>query len=199
MTALLSKDHEERSYLEIVDALRQIGEAPERDTRQLWRRMVFNVLISNTDDHLRNHALLRGERGWSLSPAYDMNPSPRDIDGGMHVLALNELDHTGSLEIAMSVAEYFGLRTDDAKTIAGEVARAIVPWKSAAQAQGIGRQEIEQLASAFQEDELRIALSFKTISGAAKPPRAKKLKEAKRSKRSKKPKQTAGETRDASN
>jgi serine/threonine-protein kinase HipA len=179
MTALQSKDHDERSYLEIVDALRQVGEAPEEDARQLWRRMVFNVLISNTDDHLRNHALLRGEKGWLLSPAYDMNPCPRDISNGVHVLALNELDHTGSLEIAMSVAEYFGLRTGEAKTIAGEVARGTAPWKSVAQARGIGSQEIEQLSSAFQEGELQIALSHKTVAKTAKlAKRAKKPSKA---------------------
>ena len=183
MTALQSTDHEERSYLEIVDALRQIGEAPEHDARQLWRRMVFNVLISNTDDHLRNHALLRGERGWLLSPAYDMNPCPRDINGGMHVLALNEVDHTGTLEIAMSVADYFGVHTNDAKTIAGEVAKAVVPWKTSAQARGISKQEIEQLASAFQEDELRTALSFKTTSVAAKRTKTKKQSQPNSSKR----------------
>ena len=190
MTALQSKDHDQRSYLEIVDALRQIGEAPEDDARQLWRRMVFNVLISNTDDHLRNHALLRGEKGWLLSPAYDMNPCPRDINNGMHVLALNELDHTGSLEIAMSVAEYFGLRMGEAKTIACEVASAIMPWRGAAQTRGIHKKEIEQLASAFQEEELQIALSFKTVA-AAKPARSKKRREANNSKRAKKTKRAS--------
>jgi serine/threonine-protein kinase HipA len=169
MTALQSKDHEEHSYLEIVDVLRQIGEAPEENARHLWRRMVFNVLISNTDDHLRNHALLRGDKGWRLSPAYDMNPCPRDVSNGMHQLALNELDHTGSLEIAMSVAEYFGLKMTEAKSIAGEVASAVTHWKSVAERRGITAGEIEQLSSAFQEDDLQVALSFKTVAPKAKP------------------------------
>src|SRR5262245_1292036 len=117
MTALDAKDHEDHSYLELVDVLRQVGDAPEADAQQLWRRMVFNVLVSNTDDHLRNHAFLRGEKGWRLSPAFDMNPCPRDI-GAMHVLALDELDHTGSLEIALSTSNYFGVRLSEAKRIA---------------------------------------------------------------------------------
>jgi serine/threonine-protein kinase HipA len=171
MTAVQAKDHDERSYLEIVDALRQLGEAPADDVRQLWRRLVFNVLISNTDDHLRNHALLRGENGWRLSPAYDMNPCPRDLSNGLHVLALNEVEHTGSLEIAMSVAEYFGLRGSEARSIAAEVATAVKPWRSIAQARAVAAREIDPMASAFQEDEIERALSSKTT---AAPKRARK-------------------------
>jgi serine/threonine-protein kinase HipA len=73
-------DHEMRSYLELVDVLRRYGAAPKEDMRGLWRRIVFNVLISNTDDHLRNHAFLySGPDGWRLAPAYDLNPVPEDI------------------------------------------------------------------------------------------------------------------------
>ena len=80
MSMLGSKDNETRSYLEIVDALRQHGAAPKADMEALWRRLVFNILISNTDDHLRNHGFLyAGQEGWRLSPAYDLNPVPTDI------------------------------------------------------------------------------------------------------------------------
>jgi serine/threonine-protein kinase HipA len=189
MTALQGKDHDERSYLEIVDALRQIGEAPGNDARQLWHRLIFNVLISNTDDHLRNHALLRGENGWLLSPAYDMNPYPRDLSNGLHVLALNEGDHTGSLDIAMSVADYFGLGSSEAKAIAGQVAAAIKPWRSAAQAHGIGAPEIDLMSSAFQDDEIEAALSFKTMITTAKPLRKiAKSRERTESRRLRRPK-----------
>lgn len=174
MTALQAKDHEEHSYIEIVDALRQIGGAPEEDARQLWRRMVFNVLISNTDDHLRNHALLRDEGGWRLSPAYDMNPCPREISGGRHVLALNEDDHSGELDIAMSVAEYFGLTRDEGATIASEVATATKRWRESAQERGIRRQELEEIASAFQEDEMTAALSLRKLVAIAQPPKPKR-------------------------
>lgn len=186
MTALQSKDHEEHSYLEIVDVLRQIGEAPEEDARQLWRRIVFNVLISNTDDHLRNHALLRGEKGWRLSPAYDMNPCPRDMSNGMHQLALNEFEHTGSLEIVLSVGDYFGLKTAEAKSIAGEVARAVTEWKSVAKQHGIGSDEIEQLSSAFQEDDIGTALSLKTVGAVETVRPEKSARKAKPSKQGKK-------------
>jgi serine/threonine-protein kinase HipA len=169
MTALQAKDHDQHSYLEIVDVLRKIGDAPGQNACQLWRRLAFNILISNTDDHLRNHALLRGESGWLLSPAFDMNPCPRDLSNGLHVLALNEADHTGSLEIAFSVANYFGLRSSDARTIAAEIAAAIKPWRSVAQARGIGAREIDLISSAFQANEIETALSHKTaVSARAK-------------------------------
>ncbi|WP_244500449.1 type II toxin-antitoxin system HipA family toxin [Methyloceanibacter methanicus] len=75
MSMLGAQDNEARSYLEFVDALRRYGAAPKEDMHALWRQIVFNVLISNTDDHLRNHAFLyEGTAGWRLAPAYDLNP-----------------------------------------------------------------------------------------------------------------------------
>ena len=80
MSMLDARDNEARSYLEFVDVLRQHGAAPKEDMRALWRRIVFSILISNTDDHLRNHGFLwTGSAGWRLSPAYDLNPVPTDI------------------------------------------------------------------------------------------------------------------------
>jgi len=93
MSMLGSKDQETRSYLEIVDALRQHGAAPKEDMEALWRRVVFNVLISNTDDHMRNHGFLyEGQKGWRLSPAYDLNPMPVDIRPRVLSTAINEVD-----------------------------------------------------------------------------------------------------------
>ena len=75
MSMLGAADHETRSYLEIADAIQRYGATPTEDLHELWRRIVFSVLISNTDDHLRNHGFLyEGNRGWRLSPAYDLNP-----------------------------------------------------------------------------------------------------------------------------
>lgn len=77
MSMLEAKDNETRSYLEFVDILRQRGGAPKADMHGLWRRMVFSILISNTDGHLRNHGFLwTGPGGWRLSPAYGLNPVP---------------------------------------------------------------------------------------------------------------------------
>jgi serine/threonine-protein kinase HipA len=183
-TALDAKDHEEHSYLELVDVLRQIGAAPEADARQLWRRMVFNVLVSNTDDHLRNHAFLRNERGWRLSPAFDMNPCPLDVRAN-HVLALDELDHTGSVEIALSISNYFGVKPSEAKKIAGEVGNSASKWKSVAEKMGIKKHEIDRMASAFLEKDIKTALSHKTAVAVpttrTQPVKKKQRKGGKRS------------------
>jgi serine/threonine-protein kinase HipA len=84
MSLLGAKDHQPRSYLEIADSLRQFGASPDADTQQLWRRIVFNVLISNTDDHLRNHGFsYEGAAGWRLAPASDLNPVPVETKSRM--------------------------------------------------------------------------------------------------------------------
>ena len=138
MSMLGAKDNEGRSYLEIVDALRQHGAAPKEDMEALWRRLVFNILISNTDDHLRNHGFLyAGQEGWRLSPAYDLNPVPTDIKPRILTTAINEDDNTASLELAMSVAEYFELENSKAKGIAAEVGKIVSKWRNEAARHGV--------------------------------------------------------------
>src|SRR5208282_830434 len=125
MSMLGSKDRETRSYLEIVDALRQHGAAPRADMEALWRRMVFNVLISNTDDHLRNHGYLRTAAGWRLAPAYDLNPVPTDVKPRIHSLALDEIHDEASLDTALEAAPAFGLTHAEAMEIAAAVGAAV--------------------------------------------------------------------------
>ena len=106
--------------MEIADALRQHGSAAKQDLAQLWRRIVFNVLISNTDDHLRNHGFLyESHGGWRLSPAYDLNPVPIDIHPRVLSLAIDLDDPTASIELALETAEHYGLKTWEATSIAG--------------------------------------------------------------------------------
>jgi serine/threonine-protein kinase HipA len=158
MSMLGAKDNDTRSYMEIVDALRQHGAAPKEDMEELWRRMVFNILISNTDDHLRNHGFLyAGQAGWRLSPAYDLNPVPADIRPRILSTAINEDDGTASLDLAMSVAEYFELEKDKAKAIAGKVGGAVSTWREEAARYGLTRTEIDRMASAFEHDDLKAA------------------------------------------
>ena len=110
MSMLDAKDNETRSYMEFVDILRQHGAAPKEDMHALWRRIVFSILISNTDDHLRNHGFLwAGPAGWRLSPAYDLNPMPADIKPRVLATAIDLEDATASLELALDVAAYFEL------------------------------------------------------------------------------------------
>ena len=174
LTALDASDHaEQRSYLELVDVLRQQGAAPERDLTQLWRRMVFNILISNTDDHLRNHAFLHGGGGWSLSPAYDLNPVPVEVKPRIHSLALDESDATASLETALKVAASFGLKQSDALTIAHEVGVSVSKWREAAKSSGLKAGDFDFMASAFEHEDLMRA---QANPAQAAPPETKKRK-----------------------
>jgi len=153
--------NELRSYLEIVDALRQYGAAPETDIRGLWRRIVFNVLVSNTDDHLRNHGFLyEGGRGWRVSPAYDLNPVPVDVRPRVLSVAITLDDPTASLSLALEVAEYFGLSPTEARGIACEVGVAVSEWRQEAARLGIAPLEIDRMATAFEHDDLAQSLAM---------------------------------------
>ena len=159
MSMLGAKDNESRSYLEIADALRQHGAAPKADMQALWRRIVFNILISNTDDHLRNHGFLyEGQQGWRLSPAYDMNPVPIDIRPRILSTAINEDDGTAALALAMEVAGYFGFGAAAAGAIAAQVGKAVSKWRDEAARQGLTKTEMDRMASAFEHRDLEAAL-----------------------------------------
>lgn len=161
MSMLGAKDNETRSYLEIVDVLRQHGAAPREDMEVLWRRIVFNVLISNTDDHLRNHAFLyEGQRGWRLSPAYDLNPVPTDIKARVLTTAITEDDTRASLDLAFKVAGYFEIADARARAIVKEVAASASGWRVEAARQGLVRPQIERMASAFEHKDMDRARSL---------------------------------------
>jgi len=162
MSMLDARDNETRSYLEFVDALRQHGAAPKEDMRALWRRIVFSILISNTDDHLRNHGFLwTGPAGWRLSPAYDLNPVPTDIKPRVLTTAIDLEDGTASLKLAYEVASYFELTAKVARALAREVGKAVSSWRKEAGKLGLGKSEIDRMASAFEHDDLAAAVSGK--------------------------------------
>jgi len=159
MSMLGVRDNESRSYLEFVDTLRQHGASAKEDIHALWRRIVFNILISNTDDHLRNHGFLYdGPDGWRLAPAYDLNPVPVDIKPRVLTTAIDLDDGTASLELAMDVAGYFELAEGEARTIAAEVGRAVGGWRKEAAHLGLTLAEIDRMASAFEHEDLKSAL-----------------------------------------
>ncbi len=161
MSMLDARDNQTRSYMEIADALRQHGAAAKDDIRQLWRRIVFNILISNTDDHLRNHGFLyAGPTGWRLSPAYDLNPVPVDVKPRVLTTAINEDDNTASLDVALSVAPYFELDEARARADANTVARAVATWRKEAARHGLTKEEVARMASAFDHADLEAALAF---------------------------------------
>ena len=153
---------EEHSYLEIADAIRSQGDQGrvEPDLRECWRRMVFNVLISNTDDHLRNHGFLRSASGWTLSEAYDLNPVPVDVKPRVHALALDDTDTEASLETVFATSTYFGLADRDSATIAGEVGSVVSQWRQVAASYGLSKSETDRMASAFEHDDLNAARRF---------------------------------------
>jgi serine/threonine-protein kinase HipA len=158
MSMLGAADREQRSYMEIADAIRQYGATPSSDLRQLWRRMVFSVLISNTDDHLRNHGFLyQGNKGWVLSPAYDLNPVPLDLKPRVLCTAIDIDDATASLDLALTVAEYFDLKPAEASHLAAEVGVVVSNWRDEARRTGIPESEVTRMASAFEHEDLRKA------------------------------------------
>lgn len=158
MSMLGARDHEAHSYLEIADSLRQYGSRPDTDSRELWRRIVFNVLISNTDDHLRNHGFLyEGGAGWRLAPAYDLNPAPVEVKPRILCTAITFDSADASLELAFAVAEEFGLELAAAKQIARDVGKAVANWNQIARQMGIAENAISKMESAFEHADLEMA------------------------------------------
>lgn len=159
MSILGAKDNEMHSYLEIADAIRQISASPHEDLEALWRRIVFNVLISNVDDHLRNHAFLyRGTAGWRLSPAYDLNPMPTDIKPRILSTAIDLIDPTASLDLAANVAHYFDLSSSYVKKTFKEMAAVTALWRKEAIRLKLKKVEIDRMASAFEHEDLQKAI-----------------------------------------
>lgn len=169
MSMLDAGDNEQRSYMEFVDVLRQVGGAAAYDMRELWRRIVLSILISNTDDHLRNHGFLyQDTSGWRLSPAYDMNPVPVDIKPRVLSTAIDLDDATASLELALQAAYYFDISLADAKEIAYEVGTAVKSWRSVAADLGIPKGQIDRMASAFEHDDFNLSMAAKPTMPAKK-------------------------------
>lgn len=148
MLNAIDNDTAINSYLDIADAIRQYGATPQEDLLELWKRIVFSILISNTDDHLRNHGFLYvNEKGWKLSPLYDVNPS----SDNKRVLStyITENDNSQSIDLAMKVCEYFGVKLNDAKTMVSNMRTHVSAWNIVAQKHGLKKREIEMMESAF--------------------------------------------------
>jgi serine/threonine-protein kinase HipA len=136
------------SYLELVDLLQSHGADTDADCRELFRRIVFSILIHNTDDHLRNHGFIIGPKGIKLSPAFDMNPS---TDRDELALAINEVERTCDLSIAMEAHASYGVKAADASEIIAKARKAVASWRSAASRLGIPRSEQDLMAPAFSQ------------------------------------------------
>jgi serine/threonine-protein kinase HipA len=149
MTMLEATDRDQRSYLEIAEVIEERSSDATGDLRQLWRRIVFSVLISNTDDHLRNHGFLhqRGE-AWRLAPAFDLNPDPSPGPKFLST-AIDISDDAATIDTALSVADFFRLSDAQATAVCNEVATAVSQWRNVAGRHSLGNQEITDMEPAF--------------------------------------------------
>lgn len=146
---LLEKDVSEgTSYLELAEFLARRGDPDhiQEDLEQLFRRVAFNVAVGNRDDHLRNHGFILGNRGWRLSPAFDVNPS---IDKANHVLNIDDVDNRPSMQTVLATAAFYRLTPKRAKELIDTVVEPVADWKSVARRARIAAADIELTASAF--------------------------------------------------
>ncbi len=139
--------HDGLSYLDMAGFIIQNGRQVNDNLRQLWTRMIFNMLVKNTDDHLRNHGFLLGEDGWDLSPAYDVNPNPR---GNGLTLNVSEDDNSLDPELALSAAIHFRLKPKESEAILNRIRTEITGWAAIASKYGLSRREQETIAPAFE-------------------------------------------------
>ncbi len=150
MTALGKSDGDDDttgvSYLHLAHQLMRFGSRCTADLHELWRRIAFHVLISNADDHLRNHGFIVDANGWRLSPAYDLNPNP---DGDGLKLNISEDDNSQNIELLIHVAKYFRITPNDAKKQIREFQSIVSKWRTVASRHGLSRTEIEIMAPAF--------------------------------------------------
>ena len=128
-------------YLDIVDFILQNCCDVENNLRQLYRRVAFNIAIGNTDDHFRNHGFLLTPKGWTLSPAYDMNPTSNEYQS----LLINSSTNKSDLNLLLGSSEEYMIGKDEATKIIGEVTNAIKGWRKMADSLGIAKREIELL------------------------------------------------------
>ncbi len=141
-----ASSHDGVSYLELVEFISKHGANVERDLEELWRRIVFNIFTSNTDDHLRNHGFLLTEKGWILSPAFDINPNETGTGLSLNIsLEDNSLD----LNLPLSVIDYFRLDKEKALKIINQVAKAVSSWRNIANKYKLSRSEQDLMAIAF--------------------------------------------------
>jgi serine/threonine-protein kinase HipA len=150
-------DSQEHFYTEIVDALRIHGAEVQLDLDELWRRMAFFVVITNVDDHLRNHGFLHVSRGqWRLAPAFDLNPFP-DRVRELKTWISEDTGPEATIEALLSVLAYFQISRTSAKEILGRIERALSKWRQVGAALGMTNQELDQFAEAFEHPEREAA------------------------------------------
>ena len=135
------------SYLDIAAFIKSYGAQPKKDLGELWKRIVFNMAATNTDDHLRNHAFILTDKGWILSPLYDVNPVPYGDELSLNV---DEEDNSISIDLAVQTAVRFGISESDAEAQAEEILKIVRDnWEKTAAGYGLTRRQIEEMRPAF--------------------------------------------------
>jgi serine/threonine-protein kinase HipA len=157
------KTSDTASYLELADGVTRYSSRPKEDKEELWRRMLFNAMTGNTDDHLRNHAFLRQGGGWRLSPAYDLTPTDVSFSRRFHALSFDGRDSRPSLALCMKLRPYFGV--DEAKTraILNPLRLCLKNWKNTAKANGLNPSEVQRMSVSLEHDDVLALLSSPTI------------------------------------
>jgi serine/threonine-protein kinase HipA len=156
---LQASREDEHSYVEIADAIRSHGDQPSADTRQLWRRIVFNHLITNVDDHLQNHGFLHSGQGhWRLAPAFDINPFP-DKDPESKTWLSEQDGPITEIGLLMARCDWFGLTAEQALAALADIYGAVSNWRSIALGRhvGLSQKELDDFAPAFEHAELEAA------------------------------------------
>jgi len=151
--------NEDRAYTEVADIIRAKCAEPIKETKQLWRRLVFNLLITNVDDHLHNLGFLYvGQGKWRLAPGFDLNPFP-DKDRESKTWLSEATGPIVSLSMLLEHADYFGLQPAEARTIVAEVHAAVSGWRAEALSPGVGLQptELDEFAPAFEHGDMSAA------------------------------------------
>lgn len=159
---LQASREDDRSYTEIADAIRSYGHAPTEDVRQLWRRLVLNLLITNVDDHLQNHGFLHVEHGlWRLAPAFDINPFP-DKDRESKTWLSEQDGPITDMRMLLARAPYFALDKEQALAVLGEVHAAVANWRRVALSAEVGLRaaDLNDFAPAFEHEQMDAAAAL---------------------------------------
>ena len=150
MTLLGYADFQDNaSYLELAEFIARNGASVNKDLEELFRRIVFSICVSNTDDHLRNHGFLLTQTGWILSPAYDINPNPKGVGLSLNI---SEHDNSLDLDLAVEVAPFFRQTESQAKAIVQHTIDVVSKWRQIAKKYKILKEEQERMNGAFRFD-----------------------------------------------
>ena len=156
ITAVQGTDGEHYSYLDLVSFIEEECCAPDADLHELWRRILFNCAIGNTDDHMRNHGFLREDNGWRLSPAFDINPTPGDNLKHLRS-AIDFNNDEADPRVAVAASDWFRLKHEDAIAEAQVILRALKQWHKRAIANGISKASQDYMSSCLESGITRLA------------------------------------------